>query len=203
MAKLTVIGETQPDAAFEALMRPHFDALYGRAYRLTGNAPDAEDLMQELCIRVFPRVEELEDLDNPKAWLMRVLYRLFIDFARARQRSPLKLVDGDDADEIEQAPGEEPGPEEQVEAMLQQERLQRAWRFLDAEQQMLLVLQGIEGHSLAEIEAITGMPQGTLKSRLHRARQRLGRLLERETNIGQSNARGSDDELSRHRKFTG
>jgi len=184
-------------------MRPYFDALYGRAFRLTGNVADAEDLMQELCIRVYTRVEELAELENPKAWLMRVLYRLFVDFARSRQRSPLQSVDTEDGDEYEQTATEDPGPEEHAEAMLQHERLLRAWRFLDAEQQLLLVLQGIEGHSLAEIESLTGIPQGTLKSRLHRARVRLGRLLEREKKVARSDDRGLNDELSRHRKSAG
>ena len=203
MAKLRVIGGLRPDTAFEAMMRPHFDALYGRAYRLTGNAADAEDLMQELCIRVYTRVDELAELENPKAWLMRVLYRLFVDFVRSRQRSPLQAIDGDDGDDYERSVSEEPGPEEHAEAMLQHERLQSAWRFLDPEQQLLLVLQGIEGHSLAEIEALTGIAQGTLKSRLHRARVRLGRLLEREKKVAMSDPRGLNDELSRHRKSAG
>lgn len=203
MAKIRVIGELRPDAAFEAMMRPHFDALYGRAYRLTANAADAEDLMQELCIRVYTRVDELAELENPKAWLMRVLYRLFVDFARSRQRSPLHSIESEEGDEYERTAAADPGPEEQADAMLQHERLQRAWRFLDGEQQLLLVLQGVEGHSLAEIETLTGIPQGTLKSRLHRARARLGRLLERETNVAASDVRGSDDELSRHRKSAG
>jgi RNA polymerase sigma-70 factor (ECF subfamily) len=134
---------------------------------------------------------------------MRVLYRLFVDFARNRQRSPLQSVETEDGDEYERTATADPGPEEQTEAMQQHECLQRAWRFLDGEQQLLLVLQGIEGHSLAEMESLTGIPQGTLKSRLHRARVRLGRLLEREKKVGVADARGSNDELSRHRKSAG
>ena len=204
MAKLRVIGGLRPDTAFEAMMRPYFDALYGRAYRLTANEADAEDLMQELCIRVYTRVDELAELENPKAWLMRVLYRLFVDFARSRRRSPLQSVESDDGDdEYARTAAADPGPEEHAEAMLQHERLQRAWRYLDGEQQLLLVLQGVEGHSLGEIEALTGIAQGTLKSRLHRARVRLGRLLDRETNVAAADVRGSNDELSRHRKSAG
>jgi RNA polymerase sigma-70 factor (ECF subfamily) len=116
------------------------------------------------------------------------------------QRSPLTSVGAEDMDDYLQTPSGEPGPEEQTEALLQHERLQRAWQYLDGEQRALLVLQGIEGHSLAEMETITGMPQGTLKSRLHRARTRLGRLLARELTTSKSANRGADDELRRHRK---
>jgi RNA polymerase sigma-70 factor (ECF subfamily) len=203
MVRLTVIDGVRPDTAFEAMLRPHFDVLYGRAHRLTGNAADAEDLVQELCIRVFPRVDELAGLDNPRAWLMRVLYRLFVDLARSKQRSPIRCVDIDHAEEYLQAPSGEPGPEQQTEALLQHERLQRAWQYLDGEQRALLALQAIEGHSLAEMETITGMPQGTLKSRLHRARARLGRLLEREETVAGPKDRGSDGELPTHRKSAG
>lgn len=203
MAKLKVIGGVRPDAAFEGMLRPHFDALYGRAFRLTGNAADAEDLMQELCIRVFPRMDELAHLENPRAWLMRVLYRLFIDLTRSLQRSPIKSVNAEEAEEYLQAPSGEPGPEQRAEAAQRYERLQRAWRHLDSEQRALLLLQGVEGRSLAEIEEITGIPQGTLKSRLHRARLRLGRLLARELATFRSQDRGSDDELRANRKSAG
>lgn len=203
MAKVTGIAERRPDILFETLMRPHFNALYGRAYRLTGNDADAEDLVQDLCVRVYPRLEELENLDNPRAWLMRVLHRLFIDLARSRQRSPLRPLESVDSDAPIEGVSSEPSPEQHVEGMLMHARLERAWRHLDEEQRALLMLQGIDGHSLAEIETITGIAQGTLKSRLHRARVRLGRLLAREENATVTELRTKTNEVRRHRKFAG
>ena len=203
MTKVTGIAEGRPDILFETLLRPNFDALYGRAHRLTGNDADAEDLVQDLCVRVYPRIEELERLDNPRAWLMRVLYRLFIDLARSRQRSPVRPLDAAGTDEPLEAVSGEPGPEQQVEGMLMHARFERAWRHLDDEQRVLLILQGIDGHSLAEIEEITGIGQGTLKSRLHRARARLGRLMAREDCATVTEFRGSSHELRRRRKFAG
>jgi len=203
MDKVTGIAEGRPDILFETLMRPHFDALYGRAYRLTGNNADAEDLVQDLCVRVYPRLDELERLDNPRAWLIRVLYRLFIDLTRSRQRSPLRPLEAVDGGAPIEAVSSEPGPEQHVEGMLMHARLERAWRHLDEEQRALLVLQCIDGHSLAEIEKITGIARGTLKSRLHRARVRLGRLLAREDNATVTELRSSQHELPRHRKFAG
>ena len=203
MARMTGIAARRPEILFELLLRQHFDDLYARAYRLSGNVADAEDLVQDLCVRVYPRIDELEGLDDPRAWLMRILYRLFIDLVRSRQRSPLRSMDAADPDERAQAVSSEPGPEQRVEGILAHERLERAWRHLDEEQRVLLVLQGIDGHSLAEIERITGIAQGTLKSRLHRARARLGRLLAREEGLTVSELRGSNDELPRHRKLVG
>lgn len=210
MAKVIGIADGRPDILFETLLRPHFDALYGRAMQLAGDVADAEDLVQDLCVRVYPRLDELESIDNPRAWLMRVLYRLFIDMTRVRQRSPLRPMEAVDGGSLIEAESGEPGPEEQTEAILMHARLERAWRYLEAEQRMLLVLQSIDGLSLAEIEEITGIAQGTLKSRLHRARIRLGRLLAREDGacgMGKSatnkESRSSDDELPRNCRSVG
>jgi RNA polymerase sigma-70 factor (ECF subfamily) len=183
MAKrLSIAGRRSATSAFEGLIRPHFDRIYGRAYALTGNAEDAEDLVQELCLRVYSHQQEVENLDRPSAWMMRVLYRLFVDLVRSRKRSPVRLMNSDDAFRLleESTPTEEPGPERRVEAEIRDERLQEAWQRLTDDEQLLLALHGIEGLSLAEIHEVTGLPIGTIKSRLHRSRTKLGRLLERE-----------------------
>lgn len=159
-------------------MRPHFDALYGRAYALTGSTQDAEDLTQEVCIRASARLAEIVKHDNPRAWLKQVLYRLFVDLVRRRRRSPLKLVAGADYEgSLAAAISPEPGPEQQAEAATAYERLRSAWGRLTGDEQLLLALHGIEGLSFAEIQDVTGLALGTIKSRLHRSRIRLGRLL--------------------------
>ena len=73
-----------------------------------------------------------------------------------------------------------PSPVEEAERALTQRRLSRAWQHLDKEQRALLALHDVEGYSLAELKELTGLKDGTLKSRLHRARIRLGKLLKRE-----------------------
>lgn len=171
-------GLRPADLEFEELMRPHFDGVYGRAYALTGSTQDAEDLMQEVCIRASSRLDELVEHENPRAWLMKVLYRLFVDLARSRRRSPLRLMAREDSHAaLEAAVSTEPGPEQQAEASTYYERLGQAWLRLTNDEQLLLALHGIEGLSLAEIQDVTGLPLGTIKSRLHRSRVRLGRLL--------------------------
>ena len=200
----SIFGGRRAPTEFEVFMRPCFDGLYARAYTLTGNAQDAEDLVQELCIRVHSRFDEVTGLDNPNAWMMRVLYRLFVDLVRSRHRSPIRAMSASEADGFsDSVASEAPGPEQSVEAMIAEERLQRAWEYLTHDDQMLLTLHGIEGLSLAEIKEITGFPIGTIKSRLHRSRVRLGRLLERETKLAALKSRGPDDELPRHRKALG
>ena len=82
-------------------------------------------------------------------------------------------------------------------------RLKDAWDSLTNDEQLLLTLHGIEGLSLSEVQEITGLPIGTIKSRLHRSRVRLGRLLEREQRKPLLSVRSTNDELSRRRENTG
>jgi RNA polymerase sigma-70 factor (ECF subfamily) len=163
---------------FEEVMRPHLAGIYGRAYALTGSVQDAEDLVQEVCIRASARLLELTRHENPRAWLMRVLYRLFVDLVRSRRRSPIRLMVPEDAQaSVDAAVSTEPGPEQQADASTFLRRFRLAWERLTADEQLLLALHGIEGLSLVEIQDVTGLPVGTIKSRLHRSRIRLGQLL--------------------------
>jgi len=175
---LTLIeGRGSPEARFAALVQPHYDVLYRVAYRLTRSVHDAEDLAQEVCVRAYPRLAELERLEQPRGWLLRVLYRLFVDSVRRYERKHVTSIDDVDADSLV---CDRPGPVEETERALDRRRLSRAWRHLDQEQRALLALHDVEGYSLAELKELTGLKDGTLKSRLHRARVRLGKLLQRD-----------------------
>jgi RNA polymerase sigma-70 factor (ECF subfamily) len=167
-------GESEQDR-FATLIRHHYHALYRAAYRLTRSAVDAEDLVQEVCVRAYPRLAEVEQLEQPRGWLLRVLYRLFIDLRRRYERKHVRAIDDD-----EEFVSEEPGPAEEVDRVLTRWRIEDAWRHLNDEQRLLLALHDVEGYSLAEIHSLTGLKDGTIKSKLHRARVRLGRLLQRD-----------------------
>ena len=159
---------------FASLVQPHFAALYRAALRFTRRRPDAEDLVQEVCLRACTRLEELAVVANPRAWLMRALYHLFIDATRRKRRQSSISLPGDDA---AGAPlSEEAGPERLAEAGRMHERLAAVWGQLDAEQKALLSLHA-EGHDLEELAAIFAVNKNALSARLHRARQRLAKLL--------------------------
>ena len=81
--------------AFLSLVAPHFDALYRAAMRLTRRPADAEDLVQEVCLRAYAEVEALRNLEFVLGWLLRVQYRVFVDVDRRRRRAPFAV--GDDA----------------------------------------------------------------------------------------------------------
>jgi RNA polymerase sigma-70 factor (ECF subfamily) len=159
-------------APFAALLRRHVDALYRAGYRLAGNRPDAEDLVQEVCVRAFESCAELARVDRPLAWLLKVQYRVFLDGARRRRRSPLEPM----RDDVSLLATDEPGPDALAESALAEPRFERAWNALEKQQRALLALQA-EGYTLAEIREITDLSSDVLKARLYRARVRLGRLL--------------------------
>jgi RNA polymerase sigma-70 factor (ECF subfamily) len=167
-------GESEQER-FAALIQLHYQVLYRAAYRLTRSEVDAEDLVQEVCLRAYPRLDEVERLEHPRGWLLRVLYRLFVDLRRRYERKNVRAIDED-----EEVVSGEPSPPEEAERALDRWRIEDAWRYLNPEQRLLLVLHDVEGYSLAEIQSLTGLKEGTIKSRLHRARVRLGRLLRRD-----------------------
>jgi RNA polymerase sigma-70 factor (ECF subfamily) len=159
---------------FASLVQPHFAALYRAAMRLTRRRADAEDLVQEVCLRAYSRLDDLGAVTSSRAWLMRALYHLFIDATRRKRRQSSISLPGDDA---AGAPlSEEAGPERLAEAGRMHERLAAVWDRLDAEQKALLSLHA-EGHDLEELAAIFAVNKNALSARLHRARQRLAKLL--------------------------
>ncbi len=172
-------------AHFDQRVRPHLDHLYKLAYRFTGSADRAEDLIQDLLVRVYPRCEELAGIEQPRPWLARVMYRIFIDQVRHNARSPhMPIADSglagdlaDEADPYTEVADTAPGPEEEVEMHFDRERLNRAWEQLNPDHRALLALFEIEGYTLQELEVMLECARGTLKSRLHRARSRLAELL--------------------------
>jgi RNA polymerase sigma-70 factor (ECF subfamily) len=155
---------------FAGLVQPHFSALYRAALRLTRRRADAEDLVQEVCLKACTRLDDLCAVTSPRAWLLRALYHCFVDGARRRRRRPAGPLP------LDEAASDDPGPERIAEARRMHERLAAVWHRLDAEQQTLLALHA-EGSDLDELVAIFGVSKNALSARLHRARQRPAKLL--------------------------
>ncbi len=168
---------------FEALLRPHLHSLFRAAFRFSGNVADAEDLVQDVLVKLYDKRQELDKVEKLQPWLMKVLFRTFVDRKRRRDRSPVSLTalggrDGNEnTDFFEAVPSDRPGPAATVEAMFTNQRLHLALAALNEDQRTLCVLHDMEGYTLHELEDILDTPIGTLKSRLHRARARLRGLL--------------------------
>lgn len=131
-------------AEFDRLLREHIPSLYRSAYRWTGTVHRAEDLVQELLVRLYPRVAELRELDRVQPWAMRVMYRIFVDQLRRERSSPVQFGAEPPA-EGDSAVGEEDalldptaGPPELLEQELTQESLLQAWAQLGQEHRVVL-----------------------------------------------------------------
>jgi RNA polymerase sigma-70 factor (ECF subfamily) len=163
------------------LLRPELPKLYRLAYRLTGQVRDAEDLVQEVLIKAYDRRREITSFEALGAWLGRVMYNQFIDDTRRDARSRFRLVPLDDhlpAVEIAESlrsPRATPGEAWEQDAL--QAALATALQALSLEHRTVVLMHDAEGYTLEEIQTITGIPIGTVKSRLHRARSRLRDLL--------------------------
>jgi len=173
-------------AEFDHLLREHVPALYRSAYRWTGAVDRAEDLVQELLIRLYPKLDELRGLDRLRPWALRVMYRIFVDQLRRERSSPVQFgtdlpEDGGD-EEAPELIDPSAGPAELLEQHLTQERVLTVWETLSEEHRVVLSMHDIEDYSLPELAQIMDVPVGTLKSRLHRARAKLKDLLATERN---------------------
>jgi RNA polymerase sigma-70 factor (ECF subfamily) len=182
-------AETSDAAEFSRLMREHIPTLYRSAYRWTGAVDRAEDLVQQVLLRLYPRLAELRELDRPRPWVLRVMDRIFVDQLRRERSSPVQFGADPIVDEEGAAAENDawldtgPGPQDLVEQEITQERLLRAWERLGEEHRVVLSMHDIEDYTLPELAQIMEIPLGTLKSRLHRARARLRELLAAERMI--------------------
>ncbi len=165
--------KSSPEKHFSALIRPHLQRLYHQAYRLTNNQDDAEDLVQDLLLRIYEKKSELENIEKLTSWLLRSLYHQFVDNYRKKSRLPIDNREDKSEEIIESTEGFQKTPQVLHEHLDTNKNLQQAIQKLNADQQAIISLHDIEGYSLPELSEILDLPLGTLKSRLHRARQTL------------------------------
>lgn len=173
--------QTPPNkkADLAGLLQPHIGPLYRLAWRWTQNRDDAEDLVQDVLARLLGRSEELYRIERLRPWLIKVLYRRYVDLYRHRNRSP---VDSEghwsaDLEVLEHYSGDFPDTTGEVKQLELRHLLARGMEKLDDNQRDVLILHDIEGYTAIEIADVLDINVGTVKSRLHRARQKLKRFI--------------------------
>ncbi|VAW97857.1 hypothetical protein MNBD_GAMMA22-371 [hydrothermal vent metagenome] len=163
---------------FEALVRPHVKSLYQTAYRFCGNKADAEDLIQDLLLKLYPKYDELVNIENLKAWMSRILYHLYIDTIRQNDRRPDVAADINPDDVLDEQ-NNHSTPESDLSNSLILKNIQDAMQGLNTDQKTIVVLHDFEEYTLPELAIMLDTPVGTLKSRLHRARMALRKKLQK------------------------
>jgi len=163
--------------AWDQIVRTHSARVYRLAYRLTGNPHDAEDLTQEVFVRVFRSLSSYTP-GSFEGWLHRITTNLFLDQARRRQRIRFDAF----ADDAEQRlPGSAPTPERALHDQLFDSDVERALAALPPEFRAAVVLCDVEGLTYDEIADVLGVKLGTVRSRIHRGRAQLRAALKHRT----------------------
>lgn len=184
-----VTGQPQERLDF----RDYLDALYGYAMALSRNSAEAEDLVQETCLRALRGLDRLRADGSAKSWLFTILRNIWLNELRHRHTSPgLIELDADGNDRSEPADATQ-DPHADFVSQTEREQVRAAIQHLSVEFREIIILREYEELSYQEIAALLDCPPGTVMSRLARARSRLRELL-----LGDPTApREQENEISR------
>jgi RNA polymerase sigma-70 factor (ECF subfamily) len=189
-------------AEFERQALVHTDALYGAAYRLTRNARDAEDLVQDSLLRAYRFWDSFEQDSNCKAWLLRIVTNTFINEYQRRKRSREVLdaataeQDATDGVLIHADANDRQSPERALLDRSVSDDVQRALDGIPEDFRTAVVLCDVQGLSYKEIAEIMQTPVGTVMSRLFRGRKLLAAAL-REFAMSAGYVRSADERAAR------
>jgi RNA polymerase sigma-70 factor (ECF subfamily) len=175
------------ERAFNALVRAYQGRVFSLALRMLGNRAEAEDVAQEVFVQVFKAIGTFRGESKLSTWI----YRIAVNLAKNRGKY-LRVRHADAHDELEAldlagaiGPGKRENvahierPDEMIACLEVEQVVRRAIQALEPSFRECLVLRDVEDLSYGEIGEITGLPEGTVKSRIHRARGQLKELVER------------------------
>jgi RNA polymerase sigma factor (sigma-70 family) len=170
-----VMSEREANALFARIVLPYLDDAYGLARWITGNRADAEDVVQESCLRAFRAIGGFAE-GNARAWVLTIVRHAAYQWLRKNRPAALVFVEDLEPVERRQADFASPGadtPESALIAKATTERLEAAIAALPTPFREVMVLRDLQGLAYREIAAVTEVPVGTVMSRLARARRRL------------------------------
>jgi RNA polymerase sigma-70 factor (ECF subfamily) len=166
-----------PGRTFDEEALPHLDALYRVALRLTGDASQAEDLVQDTMLKAYRSWRQYRPGTNAKGWLLTILRNTFINDYRRRKHEPIAMdLEAAEPHALDRAM-QEVDPEGSFFSQIVDDKVLEAIDSLPEEFREVLVLSDVEGMRYAEIAETLHIPVGTVKSRLFRARRQLQTVL--------------------------
>jgi RNA polymerase sigma-70 factor (ECF subfamily) len=178
LAGRVVSVDQELEQEFEARLVESSTLAFRVAYGVLRQRQDAEDVAQEAFVKAYRRFSDLRDRERFRAWLVRMTWRLALDRQRGDRRRAAR--------ESNAAQSTNPGgrryePPAALEDLAARQRADRLWAAIDAlpdKLRVVVVLSNIEGHDIREVARLLGLPEGTVKSRLFVARQRLKEQLQ-------------------------
>jgi RNA polymerase sigma-70 factor (ECF subfamily) len=177
------------EQAFSEIVRLYGDKVFSLIYRMLGNRQEAEDVAQDVFITVFKTIDSFRGEAKFSTWLLRIAANHAKNRIKHLARRPTEGGDPEDVSQV-RVSNDRPGPPVQsqiespdklLEAMEIERLMQEEIAKLPEDQRLLVALRDVEQLSYQEIEEITGLPEGTIKSRLHRARMAIKEVLDRHT----------------------
>ncbi len=171
---------TGDDSAWEALVRVHTRKIYNLCYRFTGRTQDAEDLTQEIFIKIFQTLKSFDAAQGAfTTWLNRVARNHLVDHYRRTKHDRATSSIEEELGVIEEKPSAEVEPVGQLELRERRELLQVGLDKLSPDLREAVVLRDLHDLDYQEIAQVLGVPSGTVKSRINRGRLELARVLKR------------------------
>ena len=165
--------EKEKTNIFDTELMPHIDSMYNFAYRLTFDEDDAKDLVQDTYLKAFKFINSFEEGTNAKAWLFRILKNSFINEFRKKRKEPAK-VDYNDVEQYYNSDdaGENMTTDLRVETLQNMigDEVSQALNSISVDFRTVIMLSDLEGFTYEEMSKILDIPIGTVRSRLHRAR---------------------------------
>ena len=166
----------EKEEIFESEFLPHIDSMYNFAYRLTFDEDDSKDLVQDTYLKAFRFIDSFQQGTNAKAWLFRILKNSFINDFRKKSKEPSKVDYQEvesyyNSDEVDKSITTDLRAET-VQDMIGDE-ISNALNSLDVDFRTVIILCDLEGFKYDEMAKILDIPIGTVRSRLHRARNLL------------------------------
>lgn len=173
------------EKAFGRLIEENQKKVYRIALSFVKNPTDAEDIAQEVFIRVYTSIGNFKGNSSLSTWIYKITYNLSLDFLKRNNKKlkTTKTLDDPEDVEIITLSGEKFIPEQELEEKELKADLKKALSELPDDQRQLIELKDVHGFSYEEIIEITGLKDGTMKSRLNRARASLRKSLQSKWNF--------------------